>query len=262
MRFADVLDSLSGSGTSFTVDVSEDWRQGRSVFGGLQAALALRAMRPFAEGLPLRVLQTTFVAPMLGATRIDVAPLRSGKTTRHVEARLSNAEGLVALVVGIFGAPRPSEVNVVPRQPRIESAPVQPFVRAPGLPAFLAHFDVRWRRGGPPAAGLQTTESSVEVSFGESGLATEEHVVALSDVPPPHALTMLPRLAVGSSLTWSLEILHGGEEWKLEALPLGGWRLDIDLVAARSGYTSQSVLVWGPGAELVAISRQCMVVFA
>jgi hypothetical protein len=48
---------------------------------------------------------------------------------------------------------------------------------------------------------------------------------------------------------------------RLEHLALEGWRLDVDLLAADGGYTSQSVMVWGPGGEPVAVSRQCMVVF-
>jgi hypothetical protein len=44
-------------------------------------------------------------------------------------------------------------------------------------------------------------------------------------------------------------------------LPLVGWRVDAELVAARDGYTSQSVMVWGPGGVPVALSRQSMLVF-
>jgi hypothetical protein len=44
-------------------------------------------------------------------------------------------------------------------------------------------------------------------------------------------------------------------------LPLNGWRIDAQLQAAEDGYTSQQVMLWGPGGEPVALSRQSMVVF-
>jgi hypothetical protein len=37
--------------------------------------------------------------------------------------------------------------------------------------------------------------------------------------------------------------------------------VDAELVAARDGYTSQSVMLWAPDGTPVAISRQSMLVF-
>ena len=48
---------------------------------------------------------------------------------------------------------------------------------------------------------------------------------------------------------------------RFEGLGLENWRVDATMAAARDGYTSQSVMVWGPGGEPLAMSRQSMVVF-
>jgi acyl-CoA thioesterase len=65
MQFSDVLDTLRQEDGSCSATVSADWEQGRSVFGGMQAALLLRAMRSVAPpGVPLRTMQVTFVAPV------------------------------------------------------------------------------------------------------------------------------------------------------------------------------------------------------
>jgi hypothetical protein len=40
-----------------------------------------------------------------------------------------------------------------------------------------------------------------------------------------------------------------------------GWRVDAEMVAADSGYTHQTVMLWGPQGQPVAIGRQTMVVF-
>ncbi len=44
-------------------------------------------------------------------------------------------------------------------------------------------------------------------------------------------------------------------------MPLDGWRMDATMMAAGSGYTNQSMVLWGPGGMPVALGRQTMVVF-
>ena len=60
-----------------TFEVTEDWLQGRTSFGGLISAYAVQAMRDVAgAGWPanvsLRALQTSFIAP-IGSGKVDVA---------------------------------------------------------------------------------------------------------------------------------------------------------------------------------------------
>src|SRR5215467_326821 len=45
MLFSDVLAPATIRNGVWSVSVGEDWLQGRSLFGGMQSALALRAMR-------------------------------------------------------------------------------------------------------------------------------------------------------------------------------------------------------------------------
>ena len=81
MLFSQVLDSLAIQNGVGSATVPADWMQGRSVFGGLQSALALRAMRAFvAAEVPLRALQTTFIAPVSGAVTLEARVLRTGKS--------------------------------------------------------------------------------------------------------------------------------------------------------------------------------------
>jgi hypothetical protein len=91
---------------------------------------------------------------------------------------------------------------------------------------------------------------------GES-ITTPEHVVALADVMPPIAFAHLDARARGSSLTWTLEMLTDS----LAHLSPQAFRADTTLDAARDGYTSQSITLFGPDREAVALSRQSMVVF-
>lgn len=242
-----------------SLEVPPDWLQGRTVFGGLQAALALRAMRTLVPEVPLRTLQGTFLAPVPGGAMTATARvLRTGKSATHVEARLVDGDATLALLVGVFGAARPSIVEVRPRQPAVVSAKPLEFGYIPGLmPAFTQHFTVRFLRGGVPYTGATATENVLEVGLRDSGPCTEGHLLAMADFIPPIALSHLKAPAPGSTLTWMVETMAD----RFDALPLERWRIDATMVAARDGYTSQSLMVWGPGGEPLATSHQSMVVF-
>lgn len=260
MQFSELMQGLKLDAGVWSVSVPEDWAQGRSVFGGLQSALALHAMRALVpKDLPLRTLQTTFIAPVpAGLVRARAQVLRAGKSAIHVQAQLFDGENILCIVVGVFGASRPSAVTIIPRQPVVEAPRPLDFPFVPGItPSFTRHFSMRWLRGGLPYTNSALSQAVIELGMHDAGTATEAHVLAIADVIPPLALSMLKKPAPGSSMTWMIEFLGD----RLEGLSLQGWRVDADLTAGRDGYTSQSVMLWGPGGEAVALSRQNMVVF-
>jgi len=260
MQFSEVLASMTRDGDTWSATVPDSWLQGRSLFGGLQSAMALRAMRALVpESVPLRVLQTTFVAPVpAGPVRVRGRILRTGKNAVHAEARVVNGDTDACLVVAVFGSSRSSRVVVTPTQRAVKPRPTIELPFIPGVtPNFGQHFSMRWLEGGLPYTGMTEPGAVVQVGLRDSGPVREEHVLAIADSVPPMALSMLDTPAAGSSLTWTFELLTTD----LAQLPLEGYRLDCELVAGRDGYTSQSVMVWGPGAEPVALSRQSMVVF-
>jgi acyl-CoA thioesterase len=267
MRFTEILAGLTGDGAQWRAQVPDSWAQGRTVFGGLQAAIALRAMRslvPDPAGAPVRTLQVVFIAPVPpGEVRVDTRLLRSGKSASQVEARIYDGDQLACLAVAIFGAPRSSVVAVGPAevQPARPAAevPAAPFLRGV-MPDFLQHVESRWALGSLPFMGTRDTRLQMYTRLRDETAADECMVVALADIPPPLGLTFLKKPAPGSSMTWTLDFIghdFGG--------PRGGadyWLLDGELIAARDGYLSQSFTVWNPQLKAVALSRQAMVVFA
>jgi acyl-CoA thioesterase len=259
MRYSDLLLSTRLEAGTATLDVGDDWMQGRSVFGGLQAALAVRAMRTLVPAdVPLRTLQVTFIAPVpSGPMRAQAQLLRQGSSAAQVEARLVDGTRVLAHAIGVFGTARPSAIARAPLQPKVDAGVPHAFGFVPGVtPNFTQHFDARWIRGGLPFSGDPLPETVIELGMRDHGTATEAHVIAIADFVPPVALSMLAAPAAGSSLTWMLELTG-----RFEDLALAGWRIDAELVAARDGYTNQSTNIWGPHGELVALSRQSMVVF-
>ena len=63
-----VLAEMQPFDGGFRVGISDDWRQGRAIYGGLSTALCLTAARGSIEGLPpLRSAQVSFIGPAVSA---------------------------------------------------------------------------------------------------------------------------------------------------------------------------------------------------
>jgi acyl-coenzyme A thioesterase PaaI-like protein len=257
--FSVLLSRIQPGHGAALLDVPDDWLQGRTLFGGLQAVVGLAAMRTLAPEAPLRSLQVTFVAPVPGGpVRAAARVLRSGKSTTHVEARIVEGDDTLCLMVGVFGLPRPSGVSLRPRQPVVESGNAIELPWIPGaVPNFTRHFEARWIVGAPPRSGVTSPESVIELAMRDQGNATEYHVLAMADFIPPIALSHLKDTVPAASLSWMLEMLPED----VRSLPLEGWRVDARMTAADGGYTHQSLMLWGPGGVPVALGRQTMVVF-
>ena len=185
--------------------ITEDWMQGRSTFGGLQAAMALKAMRE-TTGVtaPLRVLQTSFIAPVGGGeVTVRASTLRAGKSVTHVEARLMQGADTLCLVVGIFGVARESAI-VVPMAGANAAASPEGFKDLPfarGIaPNFTQHFQWRWAAGGWPYSGSVEPFTRIwlrhRTATGTGAAEAEYAMVALADAVPSPALP--PSYAVPS----------------------------------------------------------------
>lgn len=262
MNFSAVLRTLQGEGAQWRAEVPASWGQGRTVFGGLQAALAFTAMRRrIPPGWPLRTLQTSFIAPLPpGAVRIEVRVLRTGSSAIHVEARLLDGEATACLLLGIFGLPRESLIAVdlpVPEFAALKNTRTLPYIDGV-TPAFTRHVDFHWARGGFPFSGSGEAKMQVYVRLRDPAPVGEAQMVALADSIPSPGLSLLPRPAAASSLSWTLEMLgaeHDGD-------PQGHWLMDAEVSVARNGYLSQTATLWTPSGRPAALSRQTVVVFA
>ncbi len=255
-----LLSRMTPTDEGLSLVIPPDWMQGRSAFGGLQGALVVAAMQGKVEaGLPLRSLQMSFIAPVGGdGIRTRASVLRTGSSAVQVEARILDGEATAAHAIGIFGRPRTSKVARLPERPELGDLPRRPLPFLAGVvPNFMQHFDVTWRVGGFPFSGDPTPGYVIDLAMHDRGNASLAHLIAIADFVPPVALSMLDRPAPGSSLTWMLELLR--EDF--DQLPLTGWRVDTDMVAARDGYISQSTRIWAPDGGIAALSRQAMVVF-
>lgn len=277
--FVELLTPVASAPGELQFEISEDWLQGRSAFGGLQAALALAAMRQLTGvSAPLRVLQTTFMAPVPpGVVSVRAQVLRAGKSVTHVEARIEAEGHTLALFVGVFGAGRASNIVVTMPAPPLpakgpEGLKDLPFF--PGVaPNFIQHYAMRWAEGGWPFSNtpgpvtriwLKARDAAPDPAvFGEH--AAELALVALTDAIPSPAISWLKLPAPASSLTWTLELIEPAPSpGDAQRFGVGHdyWRIDSEIHSAKEGYIAQTAVVHSPDNRPVALSRQSVVIFA
>lgn len=261
MRFSEILDSLRADGAHWCADAPAAWGQGRTLFGGLQSALLVAAMRKqIPQGVPLRSLQTTFVGPVTpGLVRIAVQVLRQGKSAIHVQAHTLGEEGIGCTAVAVFGRARPSKVLIEPAYPAVERSAedsrAQQFVEG-FSPPFLNFVDQRWARGKMPYCGGDEPRTQIWVHYPDEAVS-EALVIAIADTIPSPAVSLLSAFAAASSMSWTLEFLVDD----IASLPNGYWLMDAEATAARDGYVYQTATLWSPDRRAVALSRQSAVVF-
>ncbi|HEX6832128.1 MAG TPA: thioesterase family protein [Rudaea sp.] len=261
MKLSELTGAMRRSSGAAEATVDETWLQGRSVFGGLQAVVALAAMRTLVpETTPLRTLQMTFVAPVPGgAVNARATLLRAGKSATQVEARLVDGDATLATAVAVFGLARDSAVQRALPAPRaFDRKPIRLPFKQNVTPNFMQHFAVELLDGALPFSGHPVHSAAYRLGLDDQAPVGEAHLLAFADFVPPVALAWSPSVVPGSSMTWMLEFFaHDVARHRLD-----GWQVESEMIAASEGYTSQSTILWAPDRTPVALSRQSMVVFA
>lgn len=255
-----VLGTIDRDDDVLTAEVGDLWLQGRSVYGGLQAALAAEAMRPMSEGLPIRTLQATLCAPIsAGTLQLRTRLLRGSKNTRQVETRIVDGDATLAIFVGIFGRARESVVSHALELSPLADDKAQPMPYIEGLmPRFLQHFQATLLHGHFPGSGQPDTAHRFRVDLRDAaGESTLAHLLTIADFPPPIGLSWIKGFAPGSTMTWMLNFTGH----PVTGHSLAGWTVDVVLDSAHDGYTQQSVSLFAPDGRALARGTQCMVIF-
>jgi acyl-CoA thioesterase len=272
-NFGEVLETLRRDGEAWTVTIPRTWSNGRTVFGGLQVALSVRAMRGAldaglgmgagsASSLPLRSLQTTFVTPVSAGTPLVLRAefLRSGRSASHARCDLLQDGKVACTTTAIFGAARPSRIVLdVPRpQPDADPETLRDVPYIPGItPEFLQHLQLRWAVGRWPYSGHDDPHSMIFARLRDLDCGPEDALIALADSIPTPALSMLDKPAPATSMNWMLELIGDPgllerEQWAL---------IGTDVRAGADGYLSQTSVLWGPGGHAFSVSHQSVAIF-
>lgn len=257
------VEMLTPHENGFAVDASEDWSQGRTLYGGMTAALAFEAIkRTHADLGPLRSAQITFIGPASGRLHFSTTLLRRGRSSAIIAAECANADGPAARATFVFGAARASKVahDFLP-MPSVPSASEVGAFRKEGgqtRPGFWNNFETRLAAGHrlfDPAA--PRPEFSTWTRFLDTGGADPTTaLLAIADCLPPAAMVHFPEPAPISTMTWTIDIARVPQS-------LEGWHLLWSSSEhARDGYSLQNMAMWSEAGELLAVGRQAVAIFA
>ena len=260
MEFSALMASMAKHDDTCSVTATEDWLQGRTIYGGLAAAFCLEAVsRQIGELPPLRSAQFAFVGPASGTVTIGSAILRKGKSTVFASADLSGDAGLATRATLCYGAARESELalNEV-GSPTVEDPDNYPvfFREMPGL-NFVQHFDSRLAAGNFPFSGKEPTMTLWLRHRDPAAPVSTVALVALADAPPPASMVKFKKFARISTMTWSIDMLTD----KLET-DGGWWLVRTTAETLADGYSSQAMTVWNSERKPMRVARQNVAVFA
>jgi acyl-CoA hydrolase len=241
-----------------------DWTQGRTMFGGLQAALATTVAQELAgPDRPLRTLDVGFVAPMApGPVELTAEVLGSGRSATQLQVSLRQDGVLGCRVHVVAGSERDSAIRV-PAQPP-EAPPGDPgdagadFAYVEGvMPVFTQHLEMRWCSDAVPFGGAGPDGAVIDGWCRHRTPASGvEAVVALLDTWPPTVLPMASGRMPASTVRWSVHLL--------EPVPPGeekGWFwYEARTVHSGGGYATSFARLYS-GGRLVVWSEQLMTVY-
>ena len=261
MSLHDALSTLTREGDDFVIDAPAEWSQGRTLYGGITAALAHEAAIRSVEDLPqLRSGQFLFVGPAEGRLTFTVTLLRRGRSTAMIGVDAVSEKGPVLRSSLAFASARESAVDVPPPPlPDVkgyeEAGPLFPggSERAPG---FTGNFDMRLGKGAQGFSGGDA-EFWIWARYREE---PECHPVsallAMADVPPPSAIIKFPVMAPLSTLSWQIDLLEQPET-------VDPWILThCRAEEASDGYSPQEMQHWDASGRCLALGRQLFAIFA
>lgn len=262
--FEDSL-TLSPDGDALVATIDPEWSQGRAAFGGLAAALCLRAIeRRVAPERTLRSALVQFVAAVEpGPARVEVTLHREGKAITQSEARVVQGGVVRAITLSAHGAPRGSEVKIegatAPEHPTPDEMQQFPYVEGIA-PRFTKHFDYRWGPERFPFIGAERASLGGWIRHRTPTAGDSASLAALIDAWPAPVLPMLTGPAPASSVTWMVNVIatvprrgFAPERW---------WRFEGEADAADGGYADITGRLWSDDGALVATSRQLVVEFS
>lgn len=255
MNLAEILAATRPTDNGLIAEVPENWRQGRTAYGGLSSALALHAAQQLAPDLPpLRSAQVAFIGPLAGEVRVVASQLRRGRNAAFIQSDVIGENGLGLRANFVFMRALESRVDhdttpLAPFSPPAEGAETYAGPRT----FFTSNFEFI-----DPMPEASPTEWTRWARLRErDGLDPAIELLAIGDALPPAAFDLFNRQAPISSLNWQINLRN-----PVPSTDKGWWLLRSTTEAAQGGFSSQAMSVWNAAGERVADAMQAVAIFA
>ncbi len=254
-----------GGQEGYQLTVDKSWTQGRTLFGGLSAALACQAMEnEVSPSHKLRAMNINFVGPLAAGSpfTISVEVLREGKNVAQLSARITQGGHTALVSNACFGIDRPSKLKEVCEDHHGMALPKRPkFIPAiPKVtPKFLGHVDLALDSGNMPFTGSSARHIHGWMRFSRPPMTlSNAHLVCLADAWPPTLLQQLRWPKPASTMSWNLDFtdhtnINGPSDW---------FAYQGRAVQAHNGYVHEDASIWDKANNRVITSRQVVTVFA
>lgn len=252
---ADLLAAATPIEGGFKSAIPEDWKQGRTAYGGLSAALALHAAMLAEPDLPpLRSAQIAFIGPLSGDVTVTATKLRRGRNAAFIQSDLVSEAGLGFRATFVFMAPLASAIAHDTAAHASQPAPASDATLYTGPDHFFTgNFNFLDVKETGPAEWLRWARLRER-----DGLHPMVELMAIGDALPPAAFKLVEnRQAPLSSLNWQINFLTAEP-----ATTDGWWLLHAAADIARDGYSSQRMTIWNAAGEPIAEAMQGVAIFA
>ena len=255
-KLSEIVRQASYDDGRLAVEASPAWSQGRTLYGGMTAALCFEAAKHVAPDMTLRSAQLLFAGPASGTLTMQPKVFRKGRSSAAVAVNCAGEDGPAALAGFAFGADRDSHVELAPR-PRsgLPAPPEQcpPFIGPTG--GFHDNFDLRLAEGSALLSGGPQA-FTVWVRFREpQNVDATTALLALGDSLPPAAMASFPEMAPISTMTWSIDLID-------QPANVDGWHLlRSTSEQTQNGYSTQTMDLWDASGRHLAAGRQLIAIF-
>jgi len=256
----DQLFVLAQSSESFFVP--DSWAQGRTLYGGLTAAMLLVAIEKEVDNAKLlRTLNISFSAPASPNIELSIETelLREGKNVAQWQARLMQQGVCCVQVNAAFGMALATNVSVesceIPDMASIDES----FLYPEGAgPRFTEYFEAYQATKDFPLLGTDGVQLGGWIKFKQAPeVMTSAHLIALLDAWPPAISIRLTEFKAGSTVSWSIQFPNPLVEMK--ASEHLGFLDELDHAA--DGFSYSRAKIWNNQGQLLALSYQTVITF-
>lgn len=259
---------LHEANTENELSINGSWGQGRTLFGGLTAALAYEKISNKVDSnRPLRSLSVNFSGQALADVPFIISEqlLSDGKSISQINGQVIQNDRIVTQVCACFGIERASTIEIPsPKESLPEIGNNQRLNYIKGLtPEFVQHFEFEYCKGQFPFSNSPFNELAGWVRFKDDDTPlTEARLIALIDAWPPTILQKLKSLAPCATVSWNLELLQPISSLDQSTSNNKWLYYDAVIKQAHHGYAHTEAKIYAQDGTLLALSRQLIAVYA
>ena len=260
--FKDIADSLTHHDDGWHVSIADNWKQGRTLYGGITTGLCYEvAQREFKDLPPLRSCQISFIGPVTDTPSLTAMKLRQGRNVTAIQVDMRIGDQSVAVANLLFGESRDSRLTITHPAPDAKApenySDYFPAAFKNFIPPFTHNFDIHLIDGHRPITSADQGYIRVWARHkDEDSRVGTGSFLTIGDVLPPAALPMLRQMGPVSSMNWQVNILDNNPNTED-----GWWHIETTLTSANDGYSSQIMRYWNRAGTLCAEAVQSVTIF-